>query len=412
MRLVEASSTSWGSQVRVPHRPSFIQAVPAAFRSEVHTAGVHLAYTASGRIRRMSIRERPDRTLPFEVRWRDEGRHRSRAFATEKEAIRWEGKVAERLAMGAHAPEEPSRMRLDEWRVRWLDVYGPRWAERTILMRADLVERHITPHLGGVRLRDLGRQRVASWQRDLLARGASAATVNAVTRVLSACLKDAAAEGLIPANPCKGLRPLEQPPVDRRAIPLDVVARLVDAMPMTRDRLIAGLLCYAGLRPSEIRALRWADLDGGVVSVTRAAGLRTIKRTKTGGVRAVPIRAELARLIELHRFEALGGGDDLVAPGLRGGLVDWHNWSARVWGSARRHVGVDYVPYEGRHTYASLLIDEGWSIVQIAAWLGHANPTTTLRHYSHLFSHREAQHAPSPSSVVRARGDRPGTSGT
>lgn len=334
----------------------------------------------------MSIHERTNTKYPYQVRWREEGRQRARSFRTEKEAIVWEGKVTDRLSLGAHAPEEPSRMRLDEWRERWIDVYSPRWAERTLLMRADLIDRHVTPHLGGVRLRDLGRRRIATWQRDLLNRGATPATVNAVTRVLSACLKDAAAEGLVPANPCKGLKPLEQPPVNRRAIPPDTVADLIKQMPTDRDALITGLLCYAGLRPSEIRALRVSDVQGGAVSVSRAAGLKAVKATKTGNVRAVPVRDELAPLIA-----TVDGADgDLIAPGLRGGLLDWHNWTARVWKPARERAGVDYIPYEGRHTYASLLIDEGWSVVQVSAWIGHSNPNTTLRHYAHLFSRRES----------------------
>ena len=88
----------------------------------------------------MSITERSDRPdRPYVVRWREEGRHRSRAFATEKDAIKWEGKVQDRLAQGAHAPDEPSRMRLEDWTERWVDAYGPAWAERTRIQRGDIL---------------------------------------------------------------------------------------------------------------------------------------------------------------------------------------------------------------------------------------------------------------------------------
>ena len=351
-------------------------------------AGVHLAYIHAGRLVRVSIRERPDRTLPFEVRWREEGRHRSRAFKTEKEAIRWEGKVAARVALGAHAPEEPSRIPLEEWTERWVDVYGPAWAERTRIQRADIIDHHVDPYIGGVKLRDLGRKRLVTYRRDLLSAGASAKTVNAVLRVLSACLKDAEEEGLIPANPLRGVKPLEEEPVVRRAIPLPVVRRLVAAMPTRRDRLIAALLCYAGLRPSEIRALLWSDIHPRAISIARAAGLTKIKPTKTGAVRAVPIRPELARVLKTI---TRGADNALVAPGERGGLLSWHNWSARVWTPARETVGVDYIPYEGRHTYAStLIITEGVDPVQVSRWMGHSKPSMTLDTYSHLFTLRDS----------------------
>ena len=35
-----------------------------------------------------------------------------------------------------------------------------------------------------------------------------------------------------------------------------------------------------------------------------------------------------------------------------------------------------------RHTYASLLLAHGAPLTYVSAQLGHANPTTTLRHYA------------------------------
>lgn len=353
----------------------------------------------------MSIRERTGRpNFPYEVRWREEGRHRSRGFRTEKEAVRFEGKVADRLALGAHAPEEPSRAPLEDWIDRWVDSYGPAWAERTLIQRTQVLDSHVVPMIGGVRLLDLGRKRLVTYRTDLLTRGRSPKTVNAVLRVLSACLKDAEREGLIPANPLRGLSPLPEPPVERRAIPMDIAAALVDAMTTDRDRLIVALICYAGLRPSEVRALRWRDIHDGAVSVTRAAGLTQIKRTKSGTVRAVPITPELRAVLE--RIPR-GKPDALVAPADRGGLLDWHNWTARQWRDARDAVGVDFVPYEGRHTYASVLIAEGESPLQVAQWMGHAKSTMTLDTYGHLFTLRESSRGRGATDAPTVGGDAP-----
>ncbi|MEU9143625.1 tyrosine-type recombinase/integrase [Streptomyces sp. NPDC048349] len=37
-----------------------------------------------------------------------------------------------------------------------------------------------------------------------------------------------------------------------------------------------------------------------------------------------------------------------------------------------------------RHTYASVLLEAGESIVTLARWLGHSSPTITLDHYAHF----------------------------
>ena len=41
-----------------------------------------------------------------------------------------------------------------------------------------------------------------------------------------------------------------------------------------------------------------------------------------------------------------------------------------------------------RHSCASMLINRGWDIKQLQYWLGHADPDTTLRIYSHYNKHR------------------------
>ncbi|WP_306308368.1 tyrosine-type recombinase/integrase [Streptomyces sp. NL15-2K] len=46
------------------------------------------------------------------------------------------------------------------------------------------------------------------------------------------------------------------------------------------------------------------------------------------------------------------------------------------------------VPKDGfhalRHTYASIMLEVGESVVAVARWLGHSSPAFTLGYYSHL----------------------------
>ena len=41
-------------------------------------------------------------------------------------------------------------------------------------------------------------------------------------------------------------------------------------------------------------------------------------------------------------------------------------------------------PYDGRHSFASALIHEGRSVIEVAAQLGHTSAQTTLKHYAHI----------------------------
>jgi integrase len=50
--------------------------------------------------------------------------------------------------------------------------------------------------------------------------------------------------------------------------------------------------------------------------------------------------------------------------------------------------------HELRHFFASVLLDQGESIKAVAEWLGHSDPSFTLKTYTHLM----------PSSAERTKG--------
>ena len=66
------------------------------------------------------------------------------------------------------------------------------------------------------------------------------------------------------------------------------------------------------------------------------------------------------------------------------------------------------VPYDLRHSFASLLIHEGkHSIVQIAEWMGHS-PATLLAHYAHVIADVAGKSTlPSEQAIKAARGTPP-----
>jgi hypothetical protein len=82
--------------------------------------------------------------------------------------------------------------------------------------------------------------------------------------------------------------------------------------------------------------------------------------------------------------------DAFLMPGPNGEpwpLHAWQNWRRRVFDPAAKAVGIpEAVPYDLRHSFASLLIHEGrLSVVEIAAQLGHS-PPMTLNTYGHVIA--------------------------
>jgi len=367
----------------------------------------------------MSVRRRTRRGggIAWQVRWREGERQRARNFDSRAEAEEFEVERRRRARMGAHGPAEPSKDRLDAWLVTWMRRDGPSWARSTQLHRGYVCDKWLSPFLGSVRLRDLGRAEVREWRAEVIEQGATPNTANAAKRVLSAALGAAADDGLLPANPCIGIKRLPHKAAPARPLSPVEAERLRAELPTLRDRVLWGLMAYGGLRPEEGLALRWQDVRHRL-HVHAAYTHGEEKGTKTGYARTVEIIPALADdLARWREVTPRGEPGDLVCPALgradrpseaerHGGFLHLGNWRARTFGPAAVRAGLyrevrngkrverrpSVIPYNGRDTFTSLLVYEGRPPILVAAALGHGDTQTLWRHYAGVFA--EAEHAP------------------
>lgn len=150
-----------------------------------------------------------------------------------------------------------------------------------------------------------------------------------------------------------------------------------------------------GLRPSEARALQWADYDPGrqVLMIRRTFGHRDILGTpKTRESRRdVDVSPQLAALLQRHRAgqaEAklagrLGELPAFIFTESDGRPLDRRTFErafARVLGKAG--LGPHYSPKSLRHTYASLMLSEGANLLYVSRQMGHASVGITERVYT------------------------------
>jgi len=147
-----------------------------------------------------------------------------------------------------------------------------------------------------------------------------------------------------------------------------------------------------GLRMSELRYLRWMDLDTG-------RRLLTVRKSKSRRPRCVPLT--LAALDILGRQHRLYGSLPYVFPGSRGGgrrAGRWteprprgrHWWVRVALKPLQRRIPKFHVArgtgrgwHLFRHTFASRAVQAGVPIYKVSKWLGHASVKTT-EIYAHL----------------------------
>jgi integrase len=105
------------------------------------------------------------------------------------------------------------------------------------------------------------------------------------------------------------------------------------------------------------------------------------------------------------RWQQGGDASGLVIPGPDG--RPWNEYRYRNWRRDFRKAGGPAlgfkVPYDLRHSYASLLIHEGQSVVEVAAQLGHS-PAVCLSTYAHVMRELKGAHkVGAVAAVKRAR---------
>jgi integrase len=168
-----------------------------------------------------------------------------------------------------------------------------------------------------------------------------------------------------------------------------------------RYRPFFTLLASIGIPWSEAVALRWRDLELDLnprVKIRRAQARRRkgddnvrYKAPKSRhGRRDVPLDPALAH--ELRGLRNGAGADDLVFTSKFGTPLDYSNVRRRGLEPAASEAGAEWAGFHTfRHTFASMHIARGTSIVQLSRLLGHHSPDFTLRVYAHLIPGDEVE---------------------
>jgi len=350
-------------------------------------------------IQRRERRRRDGTTYTvWRVRWHDAaGQERNRTFDRHDDAETFEAKIRLAKRAGDLAPLDAGRETLADFAAEWWELYAkPNLELSTRKNYAVLWNKHVLPRLGSVRLRELTPGVVVRFRTDLETGGVRPPTVRKVLVMLQSMLRAAVEWERIGSNPVK---PVRKPSVKTQRVvrPLPPIgverlrAWLLEHRDL-RDATLVSLLAYAGVRPQEALALRWRNVRDRTLVVEEAVAYGQLKGQKTGRPpRVVHLLAPLRQDLAEWRLASRRPPDEgFVFAAESGGvwqLHDWQNWRRRTFGDAIKAVGlIGTVPYDLRHSFASLLIHEGrMSVVEIAAQLGHS-PTMTLNTYGHVIA--------------------------
>ncbi len=361
----------------------------------------------------MSVHE--TKSGKFEVRWREGRRNRSKTFAREADARRFEHEVRRELEHGRPVLLRGDVPTLGDFAQEWMEGRQLRGdvSTNTTLFDAALLDRHIDPFIGHLPLLDLTPQRLDAWQRAALRVG-TPYMVQRASQLLARMLDVAVRMGYLQGNPARSLEHVKHRHAEGVALAPVQVERLRGWF-LERDRIgdatLISVMAYAGPRPEEALAMRWQNLRGRrfLIEEKNVDGVLVVKHPsdKKRGPRWVELpEAVVADLAEWRL--ALGRPAGLVFPkpnGLPWSRSDRGNWRRRWLSKAAAAIGEPTLtPRDLRHTCASLLAAVNTPRVEIEAQLGH-RADTSERIYQHLIEELRGTRLNFDQLVRQARAD-------
>jgi len=310
-------------------------------------------------------------------------------FDTKLDASAWLADYVEGAVIADHRRPDPT---LAEYATTWLA--SRELKPRTRAHYRYLLDDHIEPTLGTLRLTRLSPDKVRAWYGRL---DPSHPTLRAHTYgLLRTIMATALADELVTANPCRirgaGSSKTKHQTTIATLPELEV---MVAAMP-ERYRSMVLLAAWCGLRFGELAELRRGDVDveGRLLrisrGVARAGGKVIIGDPKSdAGRRTVSIPPHLMPTLEAHLSKHVGSAPGaLVFPARHGGSMAPTSLY-RVWYRARAAAGrPDLRFHDLRHTGGTLAAATGATLADLMARLGHSTPAAAMV-YQHAVAGRD-----------------------
>lgn len=347
--------------------------------------------------------------ISWQVRYRVAGQNRQQTFANKKQADAFDGSLHMKRLTGEMAKIDAGKTLLYEFGETWWNTVSVKLATATIVNYSNCWNNHILPFLGEMQLRQITPRVIEEWQADLSRSGRSNPTIKKAMQTLQTCLQKAVVWGEIQVNPVRevrkpsGKRLKAVRPVSPREVELMRAHMLREGK--LRDATLVVVLAYAGLRPGEALALRWDHVRNKTLLVEQALAYSEIKPTKTGAIRSVRILPALRVDLDKWRQDAPPHPSNLVFASKTNGDGPWlreayKSWTRKSFKVAAEAAGrADLRPYDLRHSFASLMIREGKSVVDVAGQLGHA-PTMTLSTYAHVMADLDEEDRRSANELI------------
>lgn len=368
---------------------------------------------------------------------------RKKSFKTAAGAKKWLSDASTDASRGSFYDPRRGEMTLRKYveETWWPGLSMPPTSLQSMRPR---IFKHVLPHLGSMSLNRIGHEEIRAWEKRA-SEDIDAGTLAVAWQNFGSIMQAAFKAKRIPENPFRDddFKAPQPPKTKARAWSQERVSAVYQAM-LERYRITVSLGVGAGLRQGEVLGFSPGDIDGDVIHVTRqiivVGGKLAFSPPKRNKERDAPCPPELAAAVREYgkKFPAVEvtlPWVDPLRPNLPWGerpmrtvrllvttpnrtpvhrnIYDVNHWkpslvragvipppvttkvvgkTGKIWRRVEWEMDREDGFHVTRHTFASIVLAEGETIGQLAAWLGHSDPAFTLRVYVH-FLPKSGRHA-------------------
>ncbi|MEN6370901.1 MAG: tyrosine-type recombinase/integrase [Armatimonadota bacterium] len=304
---------------------------------------------------------------------------------------------------------------------KYLDANEGRWAQKTHLGYSEKINNYISPQLGNIQVERLTASRIDKFLNEIQKNGRkkpmliqdpatgenqeetgiSSQTAHHCRSILRAAINWGIRKEVIRlrANPVARTDSIKVKHEEMKTLTAEEAVNLVDACLGSIWGMPIVLSLYTGMRQGECLALRWSDVDftSGTIKVRHSLqyihGKLSLKVPKNDdSERTFEATPELLELLKKHReiqkLRKLEYGNEYQNLNLVCSMEDGYymrtSMLCKGLGEIIDKAKITRIRFHDlRHTHISLSLANGESLVRVSRRVGHADPTITLKRYSH-----------------------------
>ena len=272
-------------------------------------------------------------------------------------------------------------------------------AATTYRRYASLINIHIIPALGTIKLQAVTKNHVNALMLQMREKGQSARSQQQARAVLSAAFESAMEDDLVASNPVAKSRTISLDSAQIHPLSLTEVQTLLAKTTGVQMQARVRMAVLYAMRQGEALGLQWKDVDFNKKTVfiwqqvQKIEGVYEFVKLKSeDSSRTLEIDNETLAALKAHKvqqnMDRLSMGDqwedhDLVFTTSTGKPIDCKT-DYRQWHRALANAGLPIKRlHDARHTAATLLFDQGLDIEVIRRFMGHSSVLLTSKTYVH-----------------------------